>query len=85
MRLALSLREIFDVVVTARDVHATSPAAAMLVNLPPSCARGFRVTASAVFSFIPVSFHSIYSVSSAHFPTSFDLSYYGDHSVGVPF
>lgn len=47
MWLTLSLWEILGVVVTARDVHAASPAAAMLLNLPPSCARGFRVTASA--------------------------------------
>lgn len=53
MRLALSLWEILGVVVTARDVHAASSAAAMLANLPPSCARGFRVTASALLLFYP--------------------------------
>lgn len=56
-------------VVTARDVHAASPTAAMLANLPPSCARGFRVTASALLLFYP--FFSPYPICCFFRPPSY--------------
>jgi len=60
------------VIVAARDVDAVASIAAILVILPPSCARGPRVTASTAASLLSLFPSTLRSVSSVRLSASLE-------------